>query len=174
MINLFRALRASRLLDERDRTHAGVPADLNDQAVIDAELSDQRSAPWQQPPNFVRDRVMNAIAARRDAAMRARSLPTWPLGWAAAAAVLLMVAGTPLGRSFWSSLQHAGSLLRDSAKARIAHATPAASEPQTSSISAALRSDTDEPVWKEIQALREDTRRAARAIFSDTDDNDGW
>jgi hypothetical protein len=171
-MNIFKAIRASRILDERDRTHAGIPAELNDQAVIDAELSDPSSTPWQQPPNFVHSRVMNAIAASRHARMRPRALPTWPLGWAAAAAVVLMVAGTPMGRTLWSSLQEAGSFF--SAGNRMALTPPPIVEADVPTVAALPRSDADDPARREIEALREDTRRAARAIFSDPDDNDGW
>jgi len=185
LLQVFKALRVSRRLDDRRRSPMR-PArdDIFAQETIDAALSDTQSLPWSAPPADCRRRVFARIEESRYAVRAPRNvMPTWPLklsGLVAAAALALSlpVVRAPL-HTAWTMLRapvqtqtiaSADSNLAEPVREPLREdegnfdvGTFLASLPRHTSTLAAAQ--LDEPLRREAAALRDDTSRAARMIF---------
>lgn len=145
--DLWRVVRVSRVLDDRSDRSNRSEAELDDQGRVDAELADARRIPWQCPSRNVRSRVLLEIESRRFRKTRRHTLPAWPLGLAAVAAIALLVVGHPVRRTPIQAPAFETSQPIAIARAEVAER------------------GLDEQLRDEVVAIGEDTRRAAELVL---------
>lgn len=147
LFSLWRALRVSKVLDDRtDRSRRAGP-EFGEQGRVDAELADAQRLPWRKPSTQVRSRVLLEIEAKRYRHRRVSAWPVWPLRAAALAALALLVWGLPV----WNGGMSGPAAV---SQAELPEVIRVASEP---SIGDQLRDEAD--------AIGEDTRRAAEMLL---------
>ena len=147
LLNIWRVMRVSRVLDDRTDRSNRAEAELDEQGRVDAELADSRRLPWRRPSPRVKSRVLLEIEARRYHRSHRREWPVWPLRLAVLGALALLVWGSPLLRQATPSPETAPV-------GPVAAAQPAAVE-----------RGIDEELSDEAAAIGEDTRRAAELLL---------
>lgn len=161
---LLQALSASKRIDDRARSidlRRSVDASsLIDQERIDAALSDRESVPWTPPSPTVRHAVLKGIQdrrAQRAAARRSRGISGLVLAalFVSFAGFVLSPAGEPLREPIRGLFAHSQ---QDQLSSHTISPTPTI-YPQAQS--GTLNVDA---ISAELDAVREDAARAARAI----------
>ncbi len=164
MISLWRILRVSRVLDDRDRRTGRAEAQFGDQGRIDAELSDARAVPWERPSPRMRSCVLREIEMRRLSRPRRVESHGWPMRFALAAAFALACVAPA-----WNIVKPHLTQVREAAP--IAVNDDSDGDPFILSGIAArsvpmLSENLDAPLRQAAIAIGEDTRRAAQMILS--------
>jgi hypothetical protein len=166
LIRLFvSALNTSRRLDDRARdvsTRSAVdPGLLGEQERIDAALSDARNVPWQPPSPTVREAVLRGIRNRRyEESARPRQVAGGLYVAVAAVIVMAALVMSPAGDAASRYLEASFTRMMSADALAVKNGGGPAQPPQGAS--AAISADA---LRGEIDAVREDTDRAARAVL---------